>query len=125
MRLLKRLGFNGRQRAAAAGSIIGAPLGDRMGAAGAVSDARPRLVARWEQAGKRSAEKNLKWLREQGYRYLVVSRERKRQFDGAAAVSLQTASRQQVQVQQVVSEDATEVRLYCYSRRVRARSRRC
>ena len=33
-----------------------ATLGDRMGAAGAVSDlwgpARPRLVARWEQAGK-------------------------------------------------------------------------
>ena len=48
-----------------------------------------------------ATEKNLKWLREQGYRYLVVSRERKRQFDGAAAVSLQTASRQQVQVQQV------------------------
>ena len=62
-----------------------------------------------------ATEKNLKWLREQGYRYLVVSRERKRQFDGTAAVSLQTASRQQVQVQQVVSEDATEVRLYCYS----------
>ena len=62
-----------------------------------------------------ATEKNLKWLREQGYRYLVVSRERKRQFDGTAAVSLQTARRQQVQVQQVVSEDATEVRLYCYS----------
>ena len=33
-----------------------ATLGDRMGAAGAVSDLweppRPRLVARWEQAGK-------------------------------------------------------------------------
>ena len=28
-----------------------------------------------------ATEKNLKWLREQGYRYLVVSRERKRQFD--------------------------------------------
>ena len=62
-----------------------------------------------------ATEKNLKWLREQGYRYLVVSRERKRQFDGTAAVSLQTASRQQIQVQQVVSEDGAEVRLYCYS----------
>ena len=62
-----------------------------------------------------ATEKNLKWLREQGYRYLVVSRERKRQFDETAAVSLQTASRQQIQVQQVISEDGAEVRLYCYS----------
>ena len=30
-------------------------------------------------------------------------------------MSLQTASRQQIQVQQVVSEDGAEVRLYCYS----------
>ena len=62
-----------------------------------------------------ATEKNLNWLREQGYRYLVVSRERKRQFDATAAVSLQTASRQQIQVQQVISEDGAEVRLYCYS----------
>ena len=62
-----------------------------------------------------ATEANLKWLREQGYRYLVVSRERKRQFDEATAVTLQTASRQQIQVQQVLAEDASEVRLYCYS----------
>ena len=62
-----------------------------------------------------ATEKNLKWLREQGYRYLVVSRERTRQFDETAAESLQTANRQQIQVQQVISEDGTEMRLYCYS----------
>ena len=62
-----------------------------------------------------ATEKNLKWLRQQGYRYLVVSRERTRQFDETAAVCLQTASRQQIQVQQVISEDGTEMRLYCYS----------
>ena len=62
-----------------------------------------------------ATEKNLKWLREQGYRYLAVSRERTRKFDGTASLCLQTASRQQVQVQQVVSEDGAEVRLYCYS----------
>lgn len=62
-----------------------------------------------------ATEKNLKWLRDEGYRYLVVSRERKRQFDEAAAVPLQTASRQQIQVQQVLSEDGSEMRLYCYS----------
>ncbi len=31
------------------------------------------------------------WLRDNGYRYLVVSRERHRRFDADAAVSLQTA----------------------------------
>ena len=62
-----------------------------------------------------ATEKNLKWLREQGYRYLVASRERTRRFDEAAAVCLQTASRQQIQVQQVMSDDGAEVRLYCYS----------
>ena len=62
-----------------------------------------------------ATEKNLKWLREQGYRYLVASRERTRRFDGTAAMSIPTAGRQQIQVQQVVSEDGSEVRLYCYS----------
>ena len=62
-----------------------------------------------------ATEKNLKWLREQGYRYLVASRERTRRFDGTAAMSIPTAGRQQVQVQPVVSEDGGEVRLYCYS----------
>ena len=62
-----------------------------------------------------ATEKNLKWLREHGYRYLVVSRERTRQFDETEAVSLQTANRQRIQVQQVMSEDGSEVRLYCYS----------
>ena len=62
-----------------------------------------------------ATEKNLSWLREQGYRYLVVSRERTRQFDETAAMSLQTAGRQQIRVQQVASEDGAEVRLYCHS----------
>ena len=62
-----------------------------------------------------ATEKNLSWLREQGYRYLVVSRERTRQFDDTAAMSVQTAGRQQIQVQQVASEDGAEVRLYCHS----------
>ncbi len=62
-----------------------------------------------------ATEKNLQWLREQGYRYLVVSRERTRRFDAEAALRLQTASRQEIQVQMVRSEDGAEVRLYCYS----------
>ena len=62
-----------------------------------------------------ATEKNLSWLREQGYRYLVVSLERTRHFDAAAAVSLTTAGEQQVQVQKVHSDDGAEVRLYCHS----------
>ena len=55
------------------------------------------------------------WLREHGYRYLVVSRERHRQFDAEAAVAIQTQSKQTVQLHKAVSTDPDEVRLYCYS----------
>ena len=55
------------------------------------------------------------WLREHGYRYLVVSRERQRQFDAEAAVSVRTQSNQTVHLHKVVSTDPDEVRLYCYS----------
>ena len=55
------------------------------------------------------------WLREHGYRYLVVSRERRRQFDADAAVSIQTQSKQTVHLHKVLSTDPDEVRLYCYS----------
>ena len=55
------------------------------------------------------------WLRDNGYRYLVVSRERHRRFDADAAVSLQTQSDQTVHMHKVVSTDPDEVRLYCYS----------
>ena len=55
------------------------------------------------------------WLRDNGYRYLVVSRERHRRFDADAAVALQTQSDQTVHMHKVVSTDPDEVRLYCYS----------
>ena len=55
------------------------------------------------------------WLRDHGYRYLVVSRERHRRFDADAAVSVQTQSQQTVHLHKVVSTDPDEVRLYCYS----------
>ena len=55
------------------------------------------------------------WLRENGYRYLVVSRERQRRFDTSAAVSLQTQSKRTVHLHKAVSTDPDEVRLQCYS----------
>lgn len=60
-------------------------------------------------------EENITWLRAHGYRYLVVSRERHRQFDLAQSIGLTTASGDTVQCQKVLSEDEQEVRLYCHS----------
>lgn len=62
-----------------------------------------------------ATEDNVTWLNEHGYRYLVVSREKRRQFDADQAVAVTTASDQTVAIQRVLSEDGTEVRLYCHS----------
>lgn len=64
-----------------------------------------------------ATEENLNWLREKGYRYLVVSRERYRQFDPCDATDLKTASGERVSVQRVEDAEGEEVRLYCYSER--------
>ena len=62
-----------------------------------------------------ATQDNITWLAEQGYRYLVVSRERKRTFDLASAMMVTTATQQPVHLHKVVSEDGQETRLYCYS----------
>jgi transposase len=58
---------------------------------------------------------NIAWLKQQDYRYLVVSRERGRQFDADQAVETLTASNETIRLQRVLSEDEQEVRLYCHS----------
>jgi transposase len=71
---------------------------------------------------------NIVWLKEQKYRYLVVSRAsresaapsdkemgRGRQFNPELAVNTLTASNETVRLQRVLNEDGTEVRLYCHS----------
>ena len=62
-----------------------------------------------------ATEDHIQWLREQGYRYLVVNQARTRHFDAAAAVRLETASSHGVQLHKELSDDAHEVRLYCFS----------
>ena len=62
-----------------------------------------------------ATEANVDWLREKGYRYLVVSRERARRFDPDLAVAIDTRSGQTVHLHKTVDHDAGEVRLYCYS----------
>ena len=62
-----------------------------------------------------ATEDRIAWLRGAGYRYLVVSRERRRRFDAEAAVAHETRSGGAVLLHKVVSRDAGEVRLHCYS----------
>ena len=62
-----------------------------------------------------ATEANLLWLKTQGYRYLVVSRERARQLDPEQSVEVTTAHAETLQIQRVLSEDGEEVRLYCHS----------
>lgn len=62
-----------------------------------------------------ATEANIGWLTAHHYRYLVVSRERKRQFAAEQAVEVTTASKKTVRIQRVLSEDGTELRLYCHS----------
>lgn len=62
-----------------------------------------------------ATEHNLAWLRVQGYRYLVVSRERTRQFDPLQAVELTAVGGQRIRLHKILSPDAQEVRLYCHS----------
>ncbi len=62
-----------------------------------------------------ATEDNLTWLKAHGYRYLVVSRERSRQFDPLQAVELTAAGGQRIRMHKILSPDAQEVRLYCHS----------
>ena len=62
-----------------------------------------------------ATEANIAWLRENGYRYLAVSRERTRRFDPDLALAIETRSRQTVHVHKVVDAEGGEARLYCYS----------
>ena len=56
-----------------------------------------------------ATEENLAWLTEQGYPYLVVSRERHKQFDAEAAVLIREAGDTQIRAQRVVDEVTGEV----------------
>lgn len=62
-----------------------------------------------------ATQANVTWLREHGYRYLVVSRERHRQFDPTQATDLLTAGGECVSVQRLEDSEGQEVRLYCHS----------
>jgi len=58
---------------------------------------------------------NIEWLLQQGYKYLVVSRARRREFDMELASGLTTATGDTLHVYKVPSEDGREVQVFCYS----------
>ena len=70
-----------------------------------------------------ATEDRLRWLRNQGYRYLVVSRERSRHFDAEAALRIESASNHGVHLHKVLADDGQEVRLYCFSEQRAAKER--
>ena len=70
-----------------------------------------------------ATEERVRWLREQGYRYLAVSRERTRHFDAEQPVRIHTAANQHVHLHKVVSDDGHEARLYCFSETRAAKER--
>ena len=62
-----------------------------------------------------ASEENITWLVEHGYRYLVVSRKRKREFDDEQAITVKESPGQSVRIQRVVNTETGEVELHCHS----------
>src|SRR5699024_4172052 len=62
-----------------------------------------------------ASQANIDWLADQGYRYLVVSRQQKRAFDADAATPITTAGDGCVHVHAILSEDGREQVVYCHS----------
>lgn len=61
-----------------------------------------------------ATDENLQWLRERGYRYIVVSREATRIMP-EGETTLETAGGDSVRMMKVIDEAAGEARLYCHS----------
>lgn len=66
-----------------------------------------------------ASEKNITWLASKGYKYLVVSPQRKRTFEMEKALSIQSASDCTIHLQREEvrehDKDIKEVKLYCWS----------
>jgi transposase len=62
-----------------------------------------------------ATDANIKWLIENDYPYIVVSRKSHRKFDDAEAVTVQEKGEYKVKVQKVFDEERGETLLYCHS----------
>jgi glycerol-3-phosphate cytidylyltransferase-like family protein len=62
-----------------------------------------------------ASEENIQYLIEHHYKYIVVSRKRKRDFDEDKATVVKDTPGQTVKAQRVVVEEIGEIELYCHS----------
>ena len=62
-----------------------------------------------------ATEENIAWLVDNGYRYVVVSRQRHREFNEHEAVWIKQQGDVRIQAQRVVDPQTREVHLYCHS----------
>lgn len=67
-----------------------------------------------------ATEKNVLWLQQQGYPYIVVSRKRHLEFDEDNAVVVKAAEGDAVRAMRIEREDG-EIELYCHSERREAK----
>ncbi len=65
-------------------------------------------------AGIASSE-NIGWLSANNYKYLVVSREKKREFDREKASTIQSAGGHEIQLQREPGDSEGEIKLCCHS----------
>jgi transposase len=70
-----------------------------------------------------ATEDNIKWLKGEGYRYLVVSRKRHREFFEDKAVEVKKDRDCTVKVYKVKNDETDEVELYCHSTRKEKKER--
>ncbi len=63
-----------------------------------------------------ASEENIQWLQEHGYKYIVVSRKRQLEFDGARCVAVKERENDTVRAMRI-ERDNGEIELYCHSQR--------
>lgn len=102
-------GFVRRSRVFAGNVVEGRTLEEMLAGLG---DGRGALVVMDRGI---ATEDNLAWLRAGGYRYLVVSRERRQGVDLGEPPAIETADGAAVHLARGLDEENAEVRLYCYS----------
>ena len=62
-----------------------------------------------------ATEENITWLKENGYKYIVVSRKRKREFCEQEAIVVKKSGENTVKAQRKINEKTGEIELYCHS----------
>jgi transposase len=62
-----------------------------------------------------ATEDNLVWLMSRKYRYLVVGRNKTRQFDEEHSVTIENAAGESIRLQRELSKEGAEVLLHCHS----------